>query len=76
MPGIPPPPRARELSCSLQGRYFEDFVIGTTSASRARTVSELSGDFHELHMNAEYAAHGPFGRRIAMGRWCLVSPPD
>lgn len=55
--------------------YFEDFEIGATSTSRGRTVTEadivnfagLSGDFVELHMNEEYAAKGPFGRRIAHG---------
>jgi acyl dehydratase len=55
--------------------YFEDFEIGAVSKSRGRTVTEadivnfagVSGDFVELHMNEEYAAKGPFGRRIAHG---------
>ncbi len=55
--------------------YFEDFVVGSTTTSRGRTVTEtdvvnfagLSGDFVELHMNEELARKGPFGRRIAHG---------
>lgn len=54
---------------------FEDFVDDYVSTSRGRTVTEadivnfagLSGDFVELHMNEQYAAQGPFGRRIAHG---------
>ena len=55
--------------------YFEDYVVDAISTSRGRTITEadivnfagLSGDFVELHMNAEYAKRGPFGRRIAHG---------
>ena len=55
--------------------YFEDFAIDLTSRSRGRTITEadivafagLSGDFVELHMNEEFAARGPFGKRIAHG---------
>lgn len=55
--------------------FFEDFVVDSVSTSRGRTVTEadivnfagLSGDFVELHMNAEYSAKGPFGQRIAHG---------
>jgi 3-hydroxybutyryl-CoA dehydratase len=57
------------------GHYFEDFAVDSVTTSRGRTVTEtdivnfagLSGDFVELHMNEEYAAKGPFGRRIAHG---------
>ncbi|MGI8743824.1 MAG: MaoC/PaaZ C-terminal domain-containing protein [Bryobacteraceae bacterium] len=57
------------------GLYFEDFILGGSSSSRGRTVTEtdivnfagLSGDFVELHMNEEFAKAGPFGRRIAHG---------
>lgn len=56
-------------------KYFDDFAIGETTTTRGRTITEadivnfagLSGDFHELHMNEEYARQGPFGRRIAHG---------
>lgn len=56
-------------------KYFEDYVMGETSVSGTRTITEadivnfagLSGDFHELHMSEEFAKQGPFGRRIAHG---------
>jgi 3-hydroxybutyryl-CoA dehydratase len=55
--------------------YYEDFAPGATFESRGRTVTEadivnfagLSGDFVELHTNAEFARNSPFGRRIAHG---------
>ncbi len=55
--------------------YFDDYVIGGTSKTRTRTITEadivnfagLSGDFVELHVSEEYAKTGPFGRRIAHG---------
>lgn len=54
---------------------FEDFVNDHVSISRGRTITEadivnfagLSGDFVELHVNEQYAAKGPFGKRIAHG---------
>ena len=55
--------------------YFDDYVIGGTSKTRTRTITEadivnfagVSGDFVELHVSEEYAKNGPFGRRIAHG---------
>lgn len=55
--------------------YFEDYALDAVAISRGRTITEtdivnfagLSGDFVELHTNAEYAKRGPFGRRIAHG---------
>ena len=55
--------------------YFEDYTLDQVRTSRGRTITEadivnfagLSGDFVELHMNEEYAARGPYGRRIAHG---------
>jgi acyl dehydratase len=55
--------------------YFEDYVVDAVQKSRGRTITEsdivnfagLSGDFVELHTNAEYAQRGPFGKRIAHG---------
>lgn len=55
--------------------YFEDYAVDAVTVSRGRTITEadivnfagLSGDFVELHTNAEYAKSGPFGRRIAHG---------
>lgn len=56
-------------------KYWEDFSIGEVFSSQGVTVTEahlvnwagLTMDFYPLHMNAEYAAQTPFGRRIAHG---------
>ncbi len=58
-----------------RGRYFEEFEIGDAMETAARTVTEsdvmsfaaLSGDYNELHTNAEYARDTMFGERIAHG---------
>lgn len=58
-----------------RGRYFEDFEVGQTIVTAGRTVTEsdvvrfagLSGDFNQIHMDAEYAAGWMFGERIAHG---------
>jgi len=57
------------------GRYFEEFALGQTLSSPARTVTEadivafaaLSGDWNAIHTDAEYAATTPYGQRIAHG---------
>jgi acyl dehydratase len=62
------------------GPWFDDVVVGASHVSAGRTVTEadvvgfagLSGDFCELHTNAEYAAASPFGGRIAHGMLSLV----
>ena len=54
---------------------FDDFSVGDTIRSRGRIVTEtdivsyasLSGDWTALHTDAEAAAAGPFGARIAHG---------
>jgi len=58
-----------------RGLYFEEFAVGDCMLSPGRTVTEadivafcgLSGDFNELHSNAEYAKQTLFGKRIAHG---------
>jgi acyl dehydratase len=55
--------------------YFDDLAVGESFTTGGRTVTEadivnfagLSGDYHSLHMDAEYAATTPLGRRIAHG---------
>ncbi|NLV73397.1 MAG: dehydratase [Chloroflexi bacterium] len=56
-------------------RFFEDFTVGDTFDSMARTITEadivafaaLSGDYNPLHTDAEFARSSPFGQRIAHG---------
>ncbi len=60
--------------------YFEDLTVGDRFVSGGRTVTEadivgfagLSADFHSLHMDAEFAAATPHGRRIAHGLLVLA----
>jgi len=60
---------------STQRSYFEDFKLGEKKVSPARTITEtdivmfaaLSGDWSELHTDAEYMKHTVFGQRIAHG---------
>jgi acyl dehydratase len=55
--------------------FFEELHVGDTMVSPGRTVTEtdlvsfcgLSGDYNELHSNAEYASQSSFGQRIAHG---------
>jgi len=57
------------------GLTFEEFEIGTTYESQARTITEadvvnfagLSGDYNPLHTDAEFAKATPFGERIVHG---------
>lgn len=57
------------------GRYFEEFVVGETIVSEARTVTEhdiltfadLTGDNNRIHTDAEFSKAGPFGRQVAHG---------
>ncbi len=58
-----------------RGMYFEDFHIGQQIVTAGRTITEadimafagLSGDFNQLHTDAEFARKTPFGQRIAHG---------
>jgi acyl dehydratase len=57
------------------GLFWEDFEIGRSYKSRGRTITEadivnyagLSGDYNEIHLNAEKAGETFFGKRIAHG---------
>lgn len=58
-----------------RGLYFEEFTIGQTITTSARTITEsdivtfagLSGDYNQIHTDAEFAKTTPFGQRIAHG---------
>jgi len=60
---------------SYEPHYFEDFEVGETFESVGRTVTEsdftmhsmFTGDWTELHSNAEYASEEYFGERVAHG---------
>jgi acyl dehydratase len=59
----------------LRGRFFEEFAVGQTYTSVGRTVTEhdvmtfagLSGDYNQIHTDAEFSKNTPFGQRIAHG---------
>ena len=59
-----------------RGLYFEDFEVGWEVTSPGRTVTEtdivlfagLSGDYNQLHTDAEFAKGTPFGQRVATQR--------
>ncbi len=56
-------------------RHFEDFQVRDKIVTRGRTITEadivmfagLTGDWHPLHTDIEYASQGPFQERIAHG---------
>jgi len=56
-------------------KYFEDFEIGEEAWTAGRTITEtdivnfagITGDWNEIHTNAELSAKGPFKQRIAHG---------
>lgn len=63
------------LPSGLRGMYFEEFQPEQRVVSVGRTVTEtdvvtfagLSGDYNQIHVDAEYSARGPFGQRVAHG---------
>ncbi len=60
-------------------KHFEDFELGEKIMTRARTVTEadivnfaaITGDWHPLHTDAEYAKKTQYGERIAHGMLIL-----
>lgn len=63
----------------VRGLYFEEFSEGMSIVSPGRTVTEsdivafagVSGDFNQIHTDAEYSQTTPFGQRVAHGLLCL-----
>ncbi len=62
-------------SSQPRGLYFEEFAQGQVIISPGRTITEadvvafagLSGDYNQLHTDAEFARETPYGQRIAHG---------
>jgi len=60
---------------SPRGMYFDEFQPGQIIISAGRTVTEsdvvafagLSGDFNQMHVDAEYSRKTQFGQRVAHG---------
>jgi 3-hydroxybutyryl-CoA dehydratase len=58
-----------------RGMFFEEFSVGQHIISTARTVTEsdvvtfagLSGDYNQIHTDAEFSKNTPFGQRVAHG---------
>jgi 3-hydroxybutyryl-CoA dehydratase len=58
-----------------RGMYFEEFEVGYEIVSAGRTITEtdivnfaaLTGDWTQIHVNAEYAKGTIFGQRVAHG---------
>ena len=72
------------MTTLVRGKYFEEFEVGMSFDSPGRTVTEtdivsfagLSGDYTQIHTNAEFSkstvvvqrmAHGLLGLSIASG---------
>ena len=57
------------------GLTFEEFQTGDRVISAARTITEadivnfaaLTGDWNQIHTDAEYTKHHAFGQRVAHG---------
>ncbi|MEN8097884.1 MAG: MaoC/PaaZ C-terminal domain-containing protein [Chloroflexota bacterium] len=61
------------------GRYFEEFSVGDKVISVGRTITEtdivqyaaLSGDYDQIHTDAEFASNSFYGQRVAHGMLVL-----
>ena len=58
-----------------RGFYFEEFEVGQKIITVGRTVAEsdiftfagFSGDYNQIHTDAEFSKNTPFGQRVAHG---------
>ena len=58
-----------------RGQYFEEFEVGQKIITAGRTITEsdivtfagLSGDYNQIHTDAQFSAGTPFGQRVAHG---------
>lgn len=68
------------LQQKLRGMYFEEFEVGQKIKTAGRTVTEadivsfagLSGDFNQIHTDAQFSQSTPFGSRVAHGLLVLA----
>lgn len=59
----------------MPGLYFEEFQVGQKITTAGRTIAEsdimtfagLSGDYNQIHTDAEFSKNTPFGQRVAHG---------
>jgi 3-hydroxybutyryl-CoA dehydratase len=62
-------------SAFSRGLYFEEFEIGQKIMTVGRTIAEsdifefagFSGDYNQIHTDAEFSKNTPFGQRVAHG---------
>ena len=62
-------------SNEVRGLYFDEYKVGQKIMTAGRTVTEsdivsfagISGDFTQIHTDAEYSKGTPFGQRVAHG---------
>lgn len=60
---------------SGRGMYFEEFHAGDQIVTAGRTITEsdvvafagLSGDYNQIHTDAQFSASTPYGQRVAHG---------
>jgi acyl dehydratase len=58
-----------------RGLYFEEFEVGQNIVTSGRTITEsdiiafagLSGDYNQIHTDAEFSKNTPYGQRVAHG---------
>lgn len=63
------------LPVSPRGMYFDEFQPGQKITTAGRTITEsdvvtfagLSGDYNQIHVDAQFSETSPFGKRIAHG---------
>jgi 3-hydroxybutyryl-CoA dehydratase len=75
MQGIIPPEENPMENDKPRGKYFEELALGQMIYTAGRTVTEadvvgfagISGDYNQIHIDARFAAQGPFGQRVAHG---------
>jgi acyl dehydratase len=60
---------------SQRGLWFDEFEVGQQIITPGRTITEsdivtfagLSGDYNQIHTNAEFGSKTSFGQRVAHG---------